>query len=113
MSKQLDLVDFEVVKYDDIIACFNAMKINAIDCIVVDLAVAMEYVEKDSGEFEISSAKLTNEPIAVAIQKGNSALKNAIDKALDELSADGTLAAISIEHLGIDLTSDIDTKLTE
>lgn len=111
--KQLETVDFEVVKYDEIIATFNAMKINAIDCIVVDLAVAMDYVAKEPGEFEISSAKLTNEPIAVAIQKGNSALKTAIDKALDELLADGTLAAISVEHLGIDLTSDIDTKLTE
>ncbi|MFO7612730.1 MAG: ABC transporter substrate-binding protein [Clostridia bacterium] len=111
--KQMEAVDFEVVKYNDIIGCFNAMKINAIDCIVVDVAVAMEYVSKSPEEFEISSAQLTNEPIAVAISKGNTALKTAIDNAIDTLAADGTLSAISVEHLGVDLTKDIDTTLTE
>jgi polar amino acid transport system substrate-binding protein len=112
-EKQEDVIGFDLTKYDDIISCFNAMKMNAIDCIVVDMAVAIDYVEKQPDEFVVSSAQLTNEPIAVAMGKNRDALKNAINEALTELDADGTLTEISIEHLGDDYTKDIDMKLSE
>lgn len=112
-EKQKDEIGFKLVKYDDIIACFNAMKMQAIDCIVVDMAVAIDYAAKQPGQFEISSAQLTNEPIAVAMGKNKDALRNAINDALTEMDEDGTLTKISIEHLGADYTKDIDTKLSE
>jgi ABC-type amino acid transport substrate-binding protein len=39
------------------------------------------------------------------LKKGNDALTSAIDKALDELYADGTLAALSQKIFGLDMVS--------
>lgn len=112
-AKQLEVMEFKLVQYPDIIACFTALKIGAIDCIVVDMAVAIEYCSSSPEDYTTTTAQLTNEPIAVALQKDSSALQTAINEALVTLSADGSLAAISIEHLGADYTQNIDTKLTE
>lgn len=112
-TKQLEVMEFELVQYPDIIACFTALKIGAIDCIVVDMPVAIEYCSASPEDYTTTTTQLTNEPIAVALQKGSSALQTAINEALSTLSENGTLTTISNEHLGADYTQDIDTKLTK
>ena len=59
----------------------------------------------------ITSALLTNEPIAVALNKDNEELLKAINDAIATLQDNGTMAEISIATLGADYTSDIDTEL--
>ena len=102
---------FEVVKYDEIIQTFTAMKAGHVDAIAVDYAVAIDYVSKDPETYQLSNVMLTNEPIAVVIKKGNEALQDKINKALGELRSEGKLKEMSMEWLGDDYTSDIDTKL--
>lgn len=46
----------------------------------------------------------TYEATAIPVRKGETNLLNAIDKALDELSADGTLAKISEKYVDVDYT---------
>ncbi|MPW25994.1 transporter substrate-binding domain-containing protein [Alkalibaculum sp. M08DMB] len=103
--------DFEIIRYDEIIQTFNAMKAGHVDYIVVDYPVAIEYVKNDVSSFEISTAQLTNEPIGVCLRKGDKELQEKINGALEELRADGTLKAISEEWLGSDYTTDIDLEL--
>lgn len=110
-EKHLETIDFELSKYDDIMQTFTAMEAGRLDAIVVDAAVAIDYVSKSPEKFEISSAQLTNEPIAVCLKKGNTELRDRIQGAIDELAQDGTLKEISVEWLGDDYTSDIDENL--
>ncbi|NTW71016.1 MAG: amino acid ABC transporter substrate-binding protein [Eubacteriaceae bacterium] len=110
-QKYMETIDFQLEKYDEIIQTFSAMKAGYVDYIVVDYPVAIEYVANDPASFEISSAQLTNEPIGICLAKENTELKDKIDKAIEDLRADGTLKKISEEWLGADYTSDIDEKL--
>ena len=45
--------------------------------------------------------------MGIAMKKGNLELKNAVNKALDELAADGTLKALSEKNFGRDIVSDL------
>jgi len=110
-KKQKEETPFELTQYDDIIQTFSDLKTGRLDAIVVDYAVAIDYVSKSPEDYEITSAQLTNEPIAVCMKKGNTELKDKIDEALATLQENGTMKAISEEWLGGDYVSDIDTEL--
>ncbi len=110
-QKHLETVDFELTQFDTIDQTFLAMESNNIDCIVVDMAVAIDYVAKKPEHFVISSASLTNEPIAVAIDKGNLELKEEIDMIIEQFKEDGTLKSISEKWLSQDYTTNIDEEL--
>jgi len=110
-GKIVDEVGFELVQYDDMTVCLTAMKAGQIDCIVADMAVAIDAVAKNPDNFKISSAQLTNEPIAIAVNKGNAELLDKLNTALTAVKESGKLSEISITHLGEDYTQDIDTEL--
>ena len=110
-TKQKDTIGFELIQYDDMTVCLAAMEAGQIDCIVADMAVAIDAVAKNPDIFKISSAQLTNEPIAVALNKDTPELEKAINDAIAALQESGKLAEISVEHLGADYTSNIDTEL--
>lgn len=50
----------------------------------------------------------TVEKVAVPVRKGETRLLEAIDKAIDELQADGTLVALSEKYVGGDYTQELD-----
>lgn len=110
-TKQLEDITFELKRYDDIIQTFTDMKTGRLDAIVVDYAVAIDYTAKNPGDYEITSAQLTNEPIGVCIKKGNTELKSKVDAAIVALQEKGTLVPISEEWLGGNYVSEIDEEL--
>lgn len=103
--------DFEVVKYDEIIQTFTAIKAGHVDAIAVDYAVAIDYVSNEPDAYQVSDVMLTNEPIAVVIKNENEPLQEKINQALKEIREEGTLKELSMEWLGDDYTSDINTEL--
>lgn len=110
-TKQQEKTDFEILAFNDMTMCLAAMEAGSIDAIVADMSVAIDFVGKNPDKFVVSSAQLTNEPIAVAINKGNTELLEKVNAAIKVLQDNGTLAKISNEHLGDDYTTDIDTEL--
>lgn len=110
-KKQKAKTPFELTQYDDIIQTFSDLKSGRLDAIVVDYAVAIEYTTKSPKDYEITSAQLTNEPIGVCIKKGNTELKDKINKAIATLQENGTMKSISEEWLGDDYVSNIDKEL--
>jgi polar amino acid transport system substrate-binding protein len=110
-TKQLEKTKFELKRFDEIIQTFDALAAGHIECIVVDYPVAIEYQSKNPDKFAITSAQLTNEPIACCFAKGNP-LRNEMQKALDKIRADGRLAELSKKWFnGVDYTSNIDENL--
>jgi polar amino acid transport system substrate-binding protein len=104
-------IDFTLTRYDDIIQTFEAMNTGRIDYIVVDYAVAIDYQTKHPDKYWITGAQLTNEPIAVCLKKENTALRDEIQKAIDELRAEGKLAEFSKKWFKEDYTGNIDETL--
>ena len=110
-KKTLETIDFDLTQYDQVDQAFLAMESGNVDCIVADMAVGIGYAKKKPDKFLISSVSLTNEPIAVAIKKGNKDLLNDINECIKAFQEDGTMAKISKKYLGKDYTQNIDTKI--
>lgn len=111
VEKQMAKTPFEITKYDDITQTFADMKTGRLQAIVVDYAVAIDYVSKNPDDYVITTAQLTNEPIGVCIKKGNTDLKDQVNEALAKLQSSNSLVAISQEWLGGDYVSNIDEEL--
>jgi polar amino acid transport system substrate-binding protein len=97
---------FTPYEYDKVMYCFNEMQLGRVDAIMTDLLVAFEYVGR-SDIFEIVWQG-SEEEFGICMRKGNDALTAQINKALDELYADGTLLRISRDTFnGMDLVSGV------
>lgn len=110
-QKHLEKVKFDLTQYDTIDQAFLAMRSGNVDTIVVDMAVAIDYCAKYPELYKISSASLTNEPICVAMKKGNTELQEKINECIKKFQEDGTMKAISEKWLGADYTTNIDEEL--
>ena len=97
-------LDFTPREYDKVMYCFNEMELNRVDAIVTDLLVAYEYVAREDSPFTIVWQG-GEEEFGICLKKGNDALTEAINDALDELFDDGTMLGISLSIFGMDLVS--------
>jgi polar amino acid transport system substrate-binding protein len=95
---------FTPFEYDKVMYCFNEMELNRVDAIMTDLLVAYEYIARPNSPFKIVWQG-GEEEFGICMKKGNDALTQAINKALDELFADGTMLKISQDVFGMDLVS--------
>jgi polar amino acid transport system substrate-binding protein len=95
---------FTPYEYDKVMYCFDELRLGRVDVIITDLLVAYEYIAR-SETFEIVWQG-GEEEFGICMRKGNDALTTAVNKALDELFADGTMLRISRETFnGMDLVS--------
>jgi len=98
---------FSSFSYDKIINCFGDLKLGRLDLIVVDNIAAFDYAGKENSPFKVVWQGPSDEYIGICLKKGNDALTAALDKALDELFADGVLAEISQKFFRRDLVSSL------
>jgi polar amino acid transport system substrate-binding protein len=98
-------VQFTPFAYDKILNCFDDLKIGRIDLVVVDNIVAYDYAGKVNSPFEVIWQGPSDEFIGICLKKGNDALTNALNNALDELHEDGTLLRISQQIFNRDLVT--------
>jgi polar amino acid transport system substrate-binding protein len=97
----------EVFEYDKVMNCFDELSLNRVDVILVDSVVAAEYLSRPGNPYEITGEVSNDEVLAICLKKGNNALTDALNKALDELFADGTLKKISQDIFGTDVVSSV------
>lgn len=111
-KKQDELTPFDkLTQYDDITQTFADLQTGRLDCIVVDYAVALDYVSKSPSDFLITTAQLTNEPIAICLKKGNTELRDDMNAAIKKLQENGKMKEISMKWFNEDYTSNIDENL--
>lgn len=110
-TKYQEDITFEVLRYDEVIQTFTAMKAGHVDVIVADYAVAIDYVNKNPESYQLTEVMLTNEPIAITLRKDDTAMRDELNEALASLRESGELKALSVKWLGDDYTSDIDEEL--
>ena len=74
---------------------FLNLESNAVDAIAMDVGVAKYQLESRNGDFKILEEPLAAEQYAVGFKKGNTALRDQVQKTLDEMKSDGTFQTIA------------------
>ena len=92
-----DFGEDSVVAYDNGLTAVQALNNGQVDAVVIDNAPATEYVAANPG-LKVLDTSYAEEDYAIGMAKG-SALEDAINKALEELKADGTLQAIVDKYI--------------
>ena len=92
-----DFGDENVVAYDDGLTAVQALNNGQVDAVVIDNAPAQEFVAANPG-LKILDTSYAEEDYAIGMAK-NSPLKDAVNSALEELKADGTLQAIVDKYI--------------
>ena len=92
-----DFGEDSVVAYDSGLTAVQALNNGQVDAVVIDNAPATEYVAANPG-LKVLDTSYAEEDYAIGMAKG-SALEDAINKALEELKADGTLQSIVDKYI--------------
>jgi len=90
----------ELKRYPDNQSAIGDLEAGRIDAVIVDEVVGRYNIAKKPGAFAILADDFGNELYAVGFCKNALSLRNAIDKALDEMKQDGSADTISKEWFG-------------
>ena len=93
-----DFGDENVVAYDDGLTAVQMLNNGQVDCVVIDNAPAKEFIAANP-DLKLLDTAYVEEDYAIGVGKGNTELKDAINTALEELKADGTLQAIVDKYI--------------
>ena len=93
-----DFGDDAVVAYDNGLTAVQALNNGQVDAVVIDNAPAKEYVAANPG-LVLLDTSYAEEDYAIGMAKGNTALEDAVNAALEELKADGTLQSIVDKYI--------------
>ena len=103
--------DFKDLKasFKELLTCaqyntaFMDLEAGAVDAVAMDIGVAKYQIEGKESKFIILDEPIVKEQYAVGFYKGNSEMRDKVQKALDEMAADGTFKKISEKWFGYDV----------
>jgi ABC-type amino acid transport substrate-binding protein len=90
-----------VIAYDDGATAIQALMNGQVDCVIIDNGPAQEYVKANPG-LTILETPWVEEDYAIGLNKGNTALTEAVNNALNELIEDGTVQSIIDSYITAD-----------
>ena len=93
-----DFGEDSVVAYDSGLTAVQALNNGQVDAVVIDNAPATEYVAANPG-LKVLDTSYAEEDYAIGMNKDNTALVEAVNAALEELKADGTLQSIVDKYI--------------
>ena len=93
-----DFGDENVVAYDNGLTAVQMLNNGQVDCVVIDNAPAKEFIAANPG-LKLLDTAYVEESYAIGVGKGSTGLKDAINTALEALTADGTLQAIVDKYI--------------
>lgn len=93
-----DFGEDAAVAYDNGAVAVEALKNGKVDCVIIDNEPAKAYVAANKG-LKILETEYAVEDYAICFQKGNTELKDAVDGALKDLIADGSVKKIIDKYI--------------
>ena len=105
--------DFKDLKasFKELLTCaqyntaFMDLEAGAVDAVAMDIGVAKYQIEGKESKFTILDEPIVKEQYAIGFYKGNTEMRDKVQKALDEMAADGTFKKISEKWFGSDITT--------
>ena len=95
----------QILTTPDYNTAFMDLEQGAVDAVAMDVIVAGYQIKQRNADFKILDDSLSEEEYGVGFKKGNTELREKVQGALEEMAADGTLAKISDEWFGEDVTT--------
>lgn len=95
----------EVKKYNTNTDVFNDMGLGRVDAAVIGEMVGRYYMTSSPGVFEVVGESFQIQPMGIAVRKGDTELREALETTVQNLKDNGTLAEISEEWFGADITN--------
>jgi polar amino acid transport system substrate-binding protein len=107
LNDRPDLVDAfaDLIVVPDYLTAMMDLESGAVDAVAMDDTVANYQLEKKGVNFAVLSETLAAEDYGVGFLLGNEKLRDAVQKTLEEMAADGTMAKISESWFGKDVTT--------
>jgi len=103
----------EVKLYEDDNQTLTELANGRVDAVITDRLVALTGIKKGGYDnLKLAGGLLYYETIGVALGKEDDALRQAINKALNEIIADGTYEKISKKYFDADILEGIERKIT-
>lgn len=90
----------EVTEFSDNVLALSDLKSGRLDAVVIDEIVIDYYMTSEQDSFKVLDESLAPEEYGIGVKKGNEALLEKLQKALDEMNEDGTSAEISEKWFG-------------
>lgn len=95
----------EVKKYSDYVSAFMDLENGRLDAVVGDEITGRYYMSKHADTIEAVDVAVGDvSTFGIAFAKDNQALRDEVQKVMDEMKADGTMAKISEKWFGKDIT---------
>lgn len=86
--------------YDDYLMALMDLSNGRLDAVAIDKIFIDYTMQKQPGKYRVLDGSLSDEYYGIGCAKGSVALREAIDKALDDLYADGSIDKLSTEWFG-------------
>lgn len=90
----------DIPEYDDYLMALLDLGTSRLDAAAVDKVLIGYTMSQDPGKYRVLDGSLSDEYYGIGCAKGAVALREAIDKALDELYEDGSIDKLSNEWFG-------------
>ena len=94
----------ELVEMDSYLNALMELEMGSIDAIVMDEIVARYEIQTSGKPFKVLDEAVASEEYGVGFLLGNEALRDQVQKTLEDMAADGTMAKISEKWFGTDVT---------
>ncbi len=102
LRKNVPQADVRV--YEDDPTKNQDLAVGRLDAVLVDRLAALYQIAQGNNRFALGGPAFSRQTSGIPTRKSDTALLAAVNKALDELRADGTLGAISTKWFGTDIT---------
>ena len=93
----------EIKKFGDNVTALMDLSAGRLDALVVDEVVGRYYTAKKPGEYSVLEENFGTEDYGVGTRKDDTELMAKLQKAMDEMKADGAAATISTKWFGKDI----------
>lgn len=94
----------EVVEFKDNLTALMDLEIGGVDAVVMDLVVGNYSIQTTGKDFVVLDESLSSEKYGIGFRKGDVKLRDEVQRILEEMSADGTVASISAKWFGSDIS---------
>ncbi len=97
--------DITVTALEDNVTLLSQMELGFSDAVFLDSVVANYLITENNKDYVILPGNLEAEEYAIGFRKNDQALRDAVQKTLSEMKADGKLGEISTKWFGSDITT--------
>jgi polar amino acid transport system substrate-binding protein len=105
MKEHAGELGVDLMQYDKVMNCFDDLKTGRVDSVFTDSVVASYYLGDDAANYKTVWENDELEPVGFCAKKGNDALTDKLEEALDALYEDGTLGELAVKYFGTDLSA--------